>query len=149
MIPKYWGPCIWETIHRKTFELPKDYIYKDILSIRKFFLKLSDILLCDICVDSYNTIIKYIDPRLFIKSRIDAIYYGYTIHNIVNLKTGKDIFTADKFAKKYGKILDKKDNIIFKYIIEGKQKYDSTIINIIKNNKKIEPFKKISKNFYL
>ena len=101
MHPKIWGPGGWLFLHSITLNYPENPTENDKMYHKNFFLNLQNVLPCPNCAKHYSlNLTKFpIEPalenkELFVKWLID-------IHNEVNKKNFKRIYTYDEVIQKY------------------------------------------------
>lgn len=105
IIPKIWGPHAWVFLHSITFNYPENPTYEEREAYKIYFEKLSDVLPCDECKESYSRFIKEGVTKLdndALENRSSLTKWMYYIHNAVNKKLGVTYdVTYEDIVKKY------------------------------------------------
>lgn len=103
MEPNIWGNPGWTFLHTITFQYPESPTDLDKQKYYTFFNSLKNVLPCPTCKEHYNENFENIPIRL--ESREDLIEWLIDIHNEVNKKNNKRIYTYkevyDIYNKKY------------------------------------------------
>jgi hypothetical protein len=118
--PILWGNHLWKFMHYLTLSYPDNPSLDDQDKFKRFFMMIGDYLPCEKCRVNYikhKSELPLTDDIL--QSRDKLIFWLYDLHNIVNLDTGKDILSKEKFIElyKFDKIEDVKLNIFNKFIL--------------------------------
>lgn len=93
LLPKIWGPPMWESLHSISFYYPLEPTEQDKANYKDFFKKLGEILPCKSCSLSYKRIIETGTTNLnddVLKSRSTLTKWLYEVHEAVNGKLGVD-----------------------------------------------------------
>jgi len=105
LIPKIWGPHAWVLFHSITFNYPEDPDEETREAYKLYFEKLSDVLPCQECKESYSRFIKEGMTKLddaALKNRSSLTKWMYYIHNAVNNKLGVNYDVSyDDVVQKY------------------------------------------------
>ena len=99
MEPNIWGNHAWLFLHTVTLHYPDNPTRFDKEKYKHFFESLSHVIPCDICRDHYKQNIKKFPINLDSKESLTR--WLHKIHNLVNIKNGKEEFSYDKFIDKY------------------------------------------------
>ena len=99
MDPNIWGNHAWLFLHTITLNYPDHPTKFDKEYYKQFFESLSHVIPCDVCKSHYKQNIRKNPIQLDSKETLTK--WLYKIHNLVNIKNGKDEFSYDKFIKKY------------------------------------------------
>ena len=99
MEPNIWGSHAWLFLHTITLNHPDSPTKFDKEHYQNFFENLSHVIPCDVCRSHYKQNIRKNPIQLDSKETLTK--WLYKIHNLVNIKNGKDEFSYDKFIKKY------------------------------------------------
>ena len=92
--PDFWGPYFWKTIHLIIIGLP-DVLDSDIKhALTDFFFSLSSLLPCGACRIHYLDYIDKNPPN--VTSKIDVWKWSVDLHNSVNQRTDKRLYTHDE-----------------------------------------------------
>ena len=114
MEPNVWGPPGWIFLHTVTFQYPENPTDLDKQKYYTFFNSLKNVLPCPNCREHYRENFENIPIRL--ESREDLIEWLIDIHNEVNKKNNKRIYTYkevyDKYNKMYGLGESKENNYV-------------------------------------
>jgi len=114
MEPNVWGPPGWTFLHTVTFQYPENPTDLDKQKYYTFFNSLKNVLPCPNCREHYHENFENIPIRL--ESREDLIEWLIDIHNEVNKKNNKRIYTYkevyDKYNKMYGLGESKENNYV-------------------------------------
>lgn len=111
MDPKVWGSHGWLFLHTITLNYPDEPTRFDKQNYKNFFENLSNVLPCDICSNHYKQNIRKYPIQLDSKESLTK--WLHNIHNLVNIKNGKDEFSYDDFINKYSDLYsdNKKEKI--------------------------------------
>lgn len=102
MEPNIWGPPAWTFLHSITLNYPDSPSSEHKTNYRKFFESLGDVLPCPTCRKHYKeNIIKH---PIRLDSKDDLTKWLVDIHNKVNEKNDKSIFSYKEFNEKYEKL---------------------------------------------
>ncbi len=114
MEPNVWGPPGWIFLHTVTFQYPENPTDLDKQKYYTFFNSLKNVLPCPNCREHYHENFENIPIRL--ESREELIEWLIDIHNEVNKKNNKRIYTYkevyDKYNKMYGLGESKENNYV-------------------------------------
>jgi hypothetical protein len=102
MEPNVWGPPGWTFLHTVTFQYPENPTDLDKQKYYTFFNSLKNVLPCPNCREHYHENFENIPIRL--ESREDLIEWLIDIHNEVNKKNNKRIYTYKEVYNKYNKM---------------------------------------------
>lgn len=100
-----WGPHGWEFMHYISFSYPEFPTKEDRENYYRFYLSIGDVLPCLKCRAHYKENMKK-------HSLLEALDYGkqglvrwvLDMHNEVNLKKGKEVWSLEKLMSKYKEI---------------------------------------------
>lgn len=93
LLPKIWGPWVWNGQHAITFAYPESPTEQDKQNYRIHFETLGHVLPCCNCGKSYTEFIKTGDTCLTdndLKDRKSLTHWLWRVHNVVNKKLGID-----------------------------------------------------------
>lgn len=96
-----WGPHAWEYLHTVTFAYPENPSPVDKQNYYDLFSNLRKTLPCKYCRDSYSIFFKHIKIDEYLDSRYGLVFWLYVIHNMVNLKLGKETASFKEVIMKY------------------------------------------------
>ncbi len=110
MFPEVWGPHAWIFLHTITFNYPSNPSNEDKRYHKELFENLKYTLPCKKCAKHYSeNLLKYpIDSAL--DSREKFIEWLIDIHNEVNKKNGKRIYSYEEVHKIYYDMFDVKSS---------------------------------------
>ncbi|XWV26347.1 Alr family protein [Tupanvirus soda lake] len=90
-----WGPKAWAIFHEKAIRYPKNPCKCDIKKILHFYNeKFMEYIGCESCKKDYKKIICRNPARA--NSQTDLFMWTVDIHNIVNLKLGKEVISYNE-----------------------------------------------------
>lgn len=100
--PKLWGKYFWGVAHYITISYPNNPSTEDKLHVKQFFDLLTFLLPCENCRNHYINNLK-INPLSdeILNSKYRLIEWLVSLHNEVNGRTGKKLFTVEDAIKKY------------------------------------------------
>lgn len=100
--PNLWGPPAWKFLHYVTISYPDDPTYQDKEKIKNFFISLSNIIPCEKCrVHFAINLNKFPLTDNVLSCRYNLINWLREIHNEVNIRTGKKIYSYDDLMNEY------------------------------------------------
>lgn len=111
-----WGSSFWFTLENIAYNYPIKPTDNDKDNIKKFLECLQYVLPCGICRKNYKMELEQRPIRL--NSRKELVYWLFEIHNDVNSRTGKRLYTfeeaVNEYEKKIGGKIELGDNEIHK-----------------------------------
>lgn len=108
MDPNIWGSHAWLFLHTITLNYPDNPDDFDKENYKNFFENLSHVIPCETCKNHYKINIKKYPIKL--ESKESLVKWLHKIHNIVNEKNNKNIFSYDDFIDKYNNLYSKNKN---------------------------------------
>lgn len=117
-----WGPHLWETFHFLSFGYPENPTEEDKQEIFNLFKSMLRLLPCELCRRSYKFFFEKLDIKKFYDSRKGVILWVFILHNVVNMKLGKDTYTLAKVIYKY-------ENMRARCGVIGSPEYNKCILN--------------------
>tara|TARA_Y100001935_G_scaffold254190_2_gene262404 strand:- start:1482 stop:1883 length:402 start_codon:yes stop_codon:yes gene_type:complete len=102
MDPNIWGSHAWLFLHTVTLNYPDEPTRFDKENYKHFFENLGHVIPCEVCKDHYKQNIRKYPIQLDSKESLTK--WLHHIHNLVNIKNGKDEFKYDDFIKKYSNL---------------------------------------------
>ena len=122
MHPKIWGPSGWLFLHTITFNYPINPTQDQKIKHKELFENLKYTLPCARCAQHYSNNFKKYSLDEALQTRDKLINWLIDIHNEVNKKNGKRIYSYDEVKKIYSDMYSIKNNqinwnIIFIFII--------------------------------
>ena len=108
MIPEIWGPHGWIFLHTITLNYPENPTKEDKFYHKELFNNLKYTLPCKKCANHYAlNLVKYpLEPAL--ESRSKFVNWLIDIHNEVNKKNGKRVYSYEEVYKIYSDMYDVK-----------------------------------------
>jgi FAD-linked sulfhydryl oxidase len=97
-----WGSHAWLFLHTVTLNYPENPNEFDKKHYKDFFESLSHVIPCEVCKNHYKKNIKKYPIKL--ESRESLTRWLHKIHNLVNIKNGKEEYPYDKFIEKYSEL---------------------------------------------
>ena len=107
MEPNIWGSHAWLFLHTITLNYPDKPTKYDKDNYKDFFESLSHVIPCEVCKSHYKQNIKKYPIQLDSKESLTR--WLHMIHNIVNVKTGKDEYPYGDFIEKYSNLYPQSD----------------------------------------
>ena len=107
MEPNIWGSHAWLFLHTITLNYPDKPTKYDKDNYKDFFESLSHVIPCEVCKSHYKQNIKKYPIQLDSKESLTR--WLHMIHNIVNVKTGKDEYPYGDFIHKYSNLYPQSD----------------------------------------
>ena len=102
MEPNIWGPSAWIFLHTVTLQYPEKPTDDDKKKYYVFFNSLKDILPCPNCKIHYSESIT--KKPIQLESRKELFEWLIDIHNEVNIRTGKQVYSYSDVDKIYKKM---------------------------------------------
>ena len=98
--PDIWGPHGWKFIHYITLGYPSKPTEEDKIKYYNFFTDLGNVIPCSICANHYKQHLK-ITPLndQALKNTESLIAWAITMHNHVNARNGKKIYSLKDAVK--------------------------------------------------
>lgn len=94
-----WGSHAWLFLHTITLNYPENPNKFDKEKYKNFFENLGNVIPCEVCKDHYKKNIKKYPIQL--ETRESLVKWLHNIHNLVNIKNGKEEFSYEDFIEKY------------------------------------------------
>ena len=104
-----WGPQAWTFLHTITFNYPEDPSKRDKQNYFNFFNSLKHVLPCEKCKKHYEE--NSTDLRNSLDTREDLVKWLIDIHNDVNKKNDKKIYTYSEVHNEYQQLYDQTNTI--------------------------------------
>jgi len=133
---KIWGPNAWLFLHTITFNYPEYPSEQDKVNFFTFFDSLKYVLPCDKCKKHYRENSKDLKDNL--NSKDDLVKWLIDIHNDVNIKNNKPIWSYSDVYNKYQDIYNQSNiinNILIIFIILIVSIFLFFLFNIYHGNK--------------
>lgn len=100
--PSLWGPHCWKFLHFVTLSYPENPTEEDKTKVKNFIFCLKNILPCEKCRHHFHiNLNKYPITDKVLSSRYNLINWLLNIHNEVNSKNGKKMYTYQDLLKEY------------------------------------------------
>jgi len=128
MLPEVWGPGAWTFLHTITINYPDNPNEDQKFYHKQLFENLRYTIPCEKCANHYaENLKKYpLDPAL--ESKTTLTKWLIDIHNEVNKKNGKRIYSYEEVAKIYKDMYTMKNNNI---IVNNKINWNTILIIIV------------------
>lgn len=104
MNPKVWGSSAWLFLHTITLDYPDEPTKEDKEKYREFFISLSYVIPCETCKEHYLETIRKFPINL--ESKETLTKWLHNIHNQVNLRNNKEIYSYEDFIEHYSRLYD-------------------------------------------
>jgi hypothetical protein len=91
--PTAWGPFFWHTMHIVALGYPLKPTYGHKKAAKEFFESLTFLIPCPICREHYAEFLKEMPITPFLDRRDDLFKWTVALHNKVNVKLGKPLYT--------------------------------------------------------
>ena len=101
---KIWGPSAWLFLHTITLDYPDEPTKEDKEKYREFFISLSYVIPCETCKEHYLETIRKFPINL--ESKETLTKWLHNIHNQVNLRNNKEIYSYEDFIEHYSRLYD-------------------------------------------
>lgn len=99
MSTKDWGGCTWCSMHQLVIGYSNNPTYEEKNSMRMYFHSLAKILPCEDCKYDFAQLLKKHPPNVTNSCTLQN--WLFHMHNMVNERLGKPIFTVNQYKKKY------------------------------------------------
>ena len=104
MRPENWGPPLWHKMHMKTFDYPDNPTDRDKINVIRYFKNIPNSNMpCEKCKIHYKRELSVSPIENVVYSRKSLIKWLIDLHNKVNVRLGKPIFTYRQAYAKYDK----------------------------------------------
>ena len=104
-----WGPQAWTFLHTITFNYPEEPSQRDKHNFFNFFNSLKHVLPCEKCKKHYEVNSTHLENSL--NTREDLVKWLIDIHNDVNKKNDKKIYTYSEVHNEYQQLYDQTNTI--------------------------------------
>lgn len=96
MKPSIWGPYVWTSVHMIALGYPEKPSDTDKLNYKTFFSSLGNVVPCTTCSKNYTRHFLELPIDTFLESKKSLFTWTVKLHNIVNIETGKPIWSIDQ-----------------------------------------------------
>lgn len=103
-----WGSHAWLFLHTITLNYPENPNKFDKENYKNFFENLGNVIPCEVCKAHYKKNIKKFPIQL--ETRESLVKWLHNIHNLVNIKNGKEEFSYEDFIEKYTNLYSGNNN---------------------------------------
>ena len=103
MNPEIWGPGAWTFLHSITLYYPNNPTNEQKMYHKQLFENLQNILPCPTCAKHYQENLKKFNLDEALESKDKLTKWLIDIHNEVNKKNNKRIYSFDEVIKIYNK----------------------------------------------
>lgn len=104
MDPKVWGPHFWFVLHLVSFNYPDKPSTFQKEAYAAFYHSVKDILPCPTCRQHYQNYLSQYPIQPHIDERLHLVKWVIQIHNFVNNKLGKPVYTDDEVFQIYANL---------------------------------------------
>lgn len=128
MLPEVWGPGAWTFLHTITINYPDNPNEDQKFYHKQLFENLRYTIPCEKCANHYSENLKKypLDPAL--ESKTTLTKWLIDIHNEVNKKNGKRIYSYEEVEKIYKDMYTMKNNNI---IVNNEINWNTILIIIV------------------
>lgn len=110
--PKLWGNSFWDMIHYIAMSYPNQPTDDDKNNIKSFILSLKNILPCEKCrLHLSQNLINFPLSDDVLRNKHTLFKWSVDLHNEVNLRSGKKIYTIDQAFRKYNGFQNNNDQL--------------------------------------
>lgn len=113
--PELWGKHGWFFLHYTSLGYPKKPSLEDKKYYRQFIESLAYILPCESCRNHFHQNLKYYNMSDVLSSRKNIFEFFVDMHNKVNKKNKKRLYTYEEVYKYFDSQI-KKEKKVFNYI---------------------------------
>jgi hypothetical protein len=100
--PNLWGPHCWKFMHYLTMAYPNNPTQQDKENVSNFFNSIKNVLPCENCrVHFAMNLQKFPLTDKVLESKYNLINWLKDIHNEVNTRNGKKLYTYDDIIQEY------------------------------------------------
>lgn len=96
-----WGPIYWYVIHTSSFGYPLNPTQYHKTAYKEFYTSFKDVLPCESCRQHYSSYLSTYPISPHLDSRANLIKYLIQLHNFVNQRLGKQIYTVAEVLSIY------------------------------------------------
>lgn len=96
MKPSIWGPYVWTSLHLIALGYPEKPSDVDKLNYKTFISALGNVVPCTTCSKNYSRHFSELPIDKFLESKKSLFTWTVKLHNIVNIETGKPIWSIDQ-----------------------------------------------------
>ena len=107
--PMIWGPCGWIFLHSISYSYPIEPTEIHKQQYYNFLDNLKYVLPCEMCRKHYTTYFSENKPKL--NSRDEFVEWLIDLHNDVNKRNNKKIYTYEEIHKKYMELYKNKKKL--------------------------------------
>ena len=101
MEPEIWGPGAWTFLHTITLNYPNNPSEDDKQNHKDFFHNLKNVIPCPNCKEHYNINLQKYPIDINLESKEKLVKWLINIHNEVNIKNNKKVYSYDEVIKLY------------------------------------------------
>jgi len=112
MDPTKWGPGLWVFLHTLTFNYPSNPTWTEKKIMNDYLTQLQYVLPCIHCRSHYKDYLLNEPPKL--ESRSEFVVWMIQLHNDVNKRNNKPLWSVDKVIEFYKKFYDNTIQLEFK-----------------------------------
>ena len=109
MDTKVWGPPFWFVMQTVAFTYPQNPTYSDKRRVYEFYTSLANWLPCTECNKHYAKTLKEFPIAPFLDSNKSLFHWVVQVHNRVNKRLGKAVYSVDQVWRYYQEIASAKE----------------------------------------
>ena len=117
MEPEIWGPSGWTFLHTITLNYPDNPTEEDKMNHKDFFHNLKNVIPCPNCKEHYNINLQKYPIDVNLESKEKLVKWLINIHNEVNIKNNKKIYSYDEVIKLYDNMYKGKNKVNYNMIL--------------------------------
>ncbi len=117
MLPEVWGPGGWIFLHTITMNYPNNPTEDQKFYYRQLFENLKYTLPCEKCANHYAENLKKYPLDQALKSKETLIKWLIDIHNEVNIKNNKKVYSYEEVNRIYKDLYNTKNKIDWNKIL--------------------------------
>ena len=101
MEPEIWGSGAWTFLHTITLNYPENPSEDDKQNHKEFFNNLKNVIPCPNCMEHYKLNLQKFPIDVHLESKEKLVKWLINIHNEVNIKNNKKVYSYDEVIKLY------------------------------------------------
>ena len=117
MEPEIWGPGAWTFLHTITLNYPNNPSEDDKQNHKDFFHNLKNFIPCPNCKEHYNINLQKYPIDVNLESKEKLVKWLINIHNEVNIKNNKKVYSYDEVIKLYDNMYKGKNKVNYNMIL--------------------------------
>jgi FAD-linked sulfhydryl oxidase len=105
MDTQIWGPSFWKSLHLLSLAYPESPSQVDLDSHKQYLYALARVLPCPICRQHFQSYLSEVDIDSILKNKDSFVRFLFSVHNDVNKRLNKKVWTYEQFYAHYNHIL--------------------------------------------